>query len=147
MTGSILKRGQTWMFRLDVPPGADGKRRQMRRSGFRTKAEASTAMADAQSGLNAGTYAVPTKETFAGFLARWLETRRPSLKPGTYANYEQLIRTHIAKDLGAIRLHDLTAETLNLFYANMLSHGRMTGGGGSLSTRMVRLCHCIIRRA
>jgi len=145
--GSIRKRGSTWTFRIDLARDAEGKRRQLVKGGFRTKAEATAAMAEMTSGLNSGTFTRPTKESIGGFLRRWLETRKPSLKPTTWASYEQLIRTHILPKIGGERLQDLTPEILNLFYANLLAYGRLTGAGGALSTRTVRYIHTILRRA
>jgi hypothetical protein len=41
-----LARGQTrWMFTIDLPPAADGRRRQMNRKGFASQEAAQTAEA------------------------------------------------------------------------------------------------------
>lgn len=143
----IRKRGDTWTFVIDQPRGADGKRRQLRKGGYKTKKEATTAQAALITSMDKGTYVAQTKENVATFLARWLETRRSDLKPTTNASYEQLIRTHVVPKLGGLRLQDLTPQALNAFYAGMLSSGRMTGAGGALSTRTVRYVHTIIRAA
>jgi hypothetical protein len=41
-----LARGQTrWMFTIDLPPAADGRRRQLNRKGFASQEAAQTAEA------------------------------------------------------------------------------------------------------
>ena len=104
-------------------------------------------MAEMISDVNWGSFTRPTKESVGGFLTRWLDTRKPSLKATTWSSYEQLVRTHIVPKIGGERLQDLTPEALNLFYANLLAYGRLTGAGGALSTRTVRYIHTILRRA
>ena len=34
MAENVGRRGDSWFFRIDLPPGPDGKRRQRRASGF-----------------------------------------------------------------------------------------------------------------
>jgi integrase len=143
----IKKRGETWYFILDQPRGADGRRRQLRKGGFKTKAEAATARAQLMTDFDHGTYVRETRESVATYMQRWLEVRRPNLKATTHESYRQLIASHITPKIGGLRLADLNAETLNRFYSQLLTDGRLNGGGGALSTRTVRYIHTVVRAA
>lgn len=143
----IKKRGDTWYFILDQPRGADGRRRQLRRGAFQTKAEAAAARAQLMTDFNQGTYVRETRESVSTFLDRWLEVRRPNLKATTFESYRQLIGSHITPKIGGLRLADLNAETPNRFYSHLLTDGRLNGAGGGLSTRTTRYCHTILRAA
>ena len=67
----------TWWFVVDLPPGGDGKRRQAKRRGFRTKAEAQAALDELRVGVRRGTYVAPVRQTFGDFLTNdWLPAIR-----------------------------------------------------------------------
>ena len=94
-----------WEARL---PLGDGKRWMVT---VRTRKEAyerlNAAIKDRQAGLR------PQNEriTVAEFLARWLdESALPSVRPGTYASYERLVRVHLIPELGRLRLARLTPD-------------------------------------
>lgn len=57
MRGSVTKRGTSWSFVVDrgIDP-ATGRRRQQRRSGFRTRKEAEAALRSTISALTDGTF-------------------------------------------------------------------------------------------
>ena len=44
---NVGQRGSTWFYRVDLPPGPDGWRRQKRESGFLTEKAAKLALAKA----------------------------------------------------------------------------------------------------
>ncbi len=60
----------------------------------------------------------PETLTVGKYLSDWLDSMRPTLKPKTYASYEQLIRVHIQPGLGKIRLGKLQKADVNRFLAN-----------------------------
>jgi integrase len=58
----------TWWFVVDLAPAADGRRRQAKRRGFKTKAEAQAALDDLRVASRQGTYVAPVRQTVAEFL-------------------------------------------------------------------------------
>lgn len=93
-------------------------------------------MADAQQGLLAD----PARETLAEYLQRWLDTvQRPRVRPNTLAQYEALIRRHIAPALGRLRVDRVSPAHLQQFYAEKLQAG--------LSPSTVRTMHAILHKA
>ena len=58
-----------------------------------------------------------TRLTVGEFLTRWLEsTVKPSLAPGTYTRYEQIIRLHLKPYLGHVRLDKLAPAHVEHLY-------------------------------
>src|SRR5688572_33069297 len=79
MRGSVVKRKSSWTFVVDYGVDVEtGKRRQIRRSGFRTRKEAEAALRKTIDTLTEGTYVERSTETVAEYLTRWLETLRLS---------------------------------------------------------------------
>jgi integrase len=71
--GKKCKCGASWAYILDI--GTDpktGKRKQKKKSGFKTKKEAETAAAILQNEINQGTFVEETNVTFDAFAFEWL---------------------------------------------------------------------------
>lgn len=126
---SSIKRNQKsgkWSFVLDGPT-VNGKRNQIRRSGFRTRKEAEVAEAALRTDMSRGLVVQPTKGTLADFLEnRWLPARRPDLRPSTILGYEKAIR-RIVPVIGYCKLSALDAATLETFYAHLSERGGLDG--------------------
>ncbi len=75
----------------------------------------------------------------AQFLATWLDSARPSLRPRTFTRYEQYVRLHIAPALGATPITQLTAQQLQQLYSARLEAG--------LSATTVHHVHAVLHRA
>lgn len=138
----------TWWFIVDLPPGGDGRRRQAKRRGFRTKAEAQAALDDLRVSGRQGTYVAPARQSFGEFLTEdWLPAIRATIEPSTLESYTRYLTRHVIPRIGAVPLQQLDAGTLNRLYADLLDHGRLDGKPGGLSPRTVRYIHTIIGRA
>src|SRR3954447_20881144 len=89
-------RNGTWWFVVDLPPGPDGRRRQVKRRGFRTKAEAQAALDDLRVSGRQGTYVAPGRQTLGEFLREaWLPAMRREIAESTWESYERNIRVHV----------------------------------------------------
>lgn len=138
----------TWWFVVDLPPGGDGRRRQAKRRGFRTKAEAQAALDELRVGGRRGTYVAPARQTLRSFLTDdWLPAIRATVEPSTHESYARYLHRHVIPRIGGIPLQQLDAGVLNKLYADLLDHGRLDGKPGGLSARTVRYIHTIIGRA
>jgi integrase len=138
----------TWWFVVDLPPRADSQRRQAKRRGFRTKAEAQAALDELRVSTRRGMYVAPARQTVGEFLTRdWLPAIRATVEPSTHESYTRYLRLHVIPRIGGIGLQQLDAGALNKFYADLLDHGRLNGQTGGLSPRTVRYIHTIIGRA
>lgn len=140
--GSIKKApNRTWYFVVDVR-AANGARKQLRRRGFRTKKEATTALAIIVADESRGTFVRPTKGlTVRKFLVdEWLPTRIAKLKPGTAEAYRKCIEYYVLPHIGDVKLADVDIVAINQLYSKLLTSGR-TGGSwrkGGLAPKTVR---------
>lgn len=135
-----------WFFVVDVP-APNGKRRQIRRRGFRIKEDAKNGLKDTLLDLRAGTYVEPSKLTFGSYLSQWLDTL-PSAgrRPSTIDSYRRAINAYVVKDdIAAVPLQSLGALDLDGLYSKLITSGRRDGG--PLSLRTVRYLHTIIGKA
>src|SRR5215218_4961130 len=138
MRGSITKRGSSWTAVVDLPPDpTTGNRRQKRvtaRTRKEVELEAAKLIGKAQTGFtDAG------KITIGEFLADWLVSVGPSLRPSTARRYRDITRLHITSQIGSLRLGRLTPSDVQRLYANRLEAG--------LSSTSVHQIHAILHRA
>jgi integrase len=97
----------SWSYVVDLGR-IDGKRRQEKRGGFRTRAEAEEALANVLKALGDGTHAHDGRRTVGEWLDEWIEAKvAAGLRPTTERSYRQHIRDHLKPQLGHVRLRDL----------------------------------------
>lgn len=134
------ERTGTWGFVVDLSPGPDGKRRQARRRGFKTRREAQEALDKLRVSARDGTFVEPSKLMLGAYLERWLKARSVTgLAESTRASYRQVLRTNVLPHLGGLRLQALQAAHLDDLYARLLAQG--------LSPRTVQYAHAVLRKA
>jgi hypothetical protein len=98
----------SWYYVVDLGRGPDGKRRQERRGGYRTRDDAEEAMAAVIKTVGEGTHAHDGRLTVGEFLDHWLADKvAAGLRPTTERSYRQHIRDHLKPQLGHLRLRDL----------------------------------------
>ncbi|HVF05171.1 MAG TPA: tyrosine-type recombinase/integrase [Frankiaceae bacterium] len=147
MRGSIVKRGEKFHAVLDLPRGADGKRKQKWLSGYPTRREAEAALAHALNEVHTGRYVEPTAMTVRQFLCdEWLPASAARVRATTLRGYRQLIDSYAVPAVGDVPLADVTPVVLTKLYGRLLTSGRANGKGG-LSARTVRFLHTVLRRA
>ena len=143
MRGHVRRRGKGWAFVVDVPnsrsqrctqcharwwidglpedtcgcggaltePVAD--RRQMWRSGFRTRKEAEKTLREFQNDVETGRDPFPSDTTVAEWAGQWLgSTTVRRLTDSTRRRYEQIVRDFILRDLGTMRVADVRPRHL-----------------------------------
>src|SRR3954467_6241661 len=85
----------SWYYVVDLGRGPDGKRRQERRGGYRTRDEAEEAMAAVIKTVGEGTHAHDGRLTVGEFLDHWLADKvAAGLRPITERSYRQHIPHH-----------------------------------------------------
>lgn len=147
MRGSVVKRGGTWSYVVDI--GRDpvtGRRGQRWKGGFATKRDAERALAERITGVEGVPVDDPGALTFGAYLDAWLAGVRPALKPSTAKSYGEIIRWYVQPRVGAVRLVDLTAFQLRALYAELLESGAVRSTGG-LAPGTVSAVHRVIRKA
>lgn len=130
--------GHTYAYWLDLPRGEDGKRRQATCGGFATKREASAALAEAISQVNARTFTEPHAVTLGAYLATWLDGL--DRKPATLEAYRRVVTRQLVPALGRLRLQHLTPPQIKAAY-------RALQDEGGLSPTTVQLVHQVLSKA
>jgi integrase len=113
----IKKSRGSWRYVLELEPGPDGTRRQLQRSGFRTKAEAQEALEQAQELAKRGAR-LDQKLTYGQWLDEWLAAKL-KIKERTKDGYRSHVRLYLKPHLGHIELTKLRPEHLDALYAQI----------------------------
>lgn len=102
-------RHGAWGFVVDLGTGPDGKRRQVRRGGFATKAAAEQELTRLKGSRNDGTFTDARGVTVAGYLTQWLDRKVTAgeLRPTTARSYRQHLDGYLVPHLGRLPLGDL----------------------------------------
>jgi len=126
-----------WRFVIDVP-GKDGRRRQHKRSGFTTRAEARSALDDLRDKLYDGLVPAPDASSVGGFYRAWIEALpAEGIEPATVLHYDHSVRRLLDR-IGSVRLQVLSAQDLDAAYADLRAQG--------LSARSIRGSHVAVRK-
>jgi hypothetical protein len=91
--GSIRRDRGAWSFVVDdgVDPST-GKRRQIRRRGFPTRAAAEAALAEIVHAARRGGWVEPSSQPIGEYLEEWLAAVRPTIEPSTWSGYATKMR-------------------------------------------------------
>lgn len=86
------------------------------------------------------------EKTFGEVLELWIENSRIRLKGGTINKYRNIIDTHIAPELGNVKISAVSSTLINNYLMQKLQNGRLDNKGG-LSSSYVRSIMLIINAA
>jgi integrase len=149
MRGTIIRRGSTWSYWVDLPPDPlTGKRRQTTKGGFRTRRECQAALSEILVALRSGSFVEGSRRTLRSFLAdEWLPAiRPPAVRPSTWATYRRHLEAYVISSLGDVELQRLTPAQLSALYRELLTSGRRRTKG-PLHPKTVRNTHLVLHRA
>jgi integrase len=148
MTGSVIRRGDTWAVKYDLDPDpVTGRRRQKMVSGYPDRDLAKKELRRILADLDQGVHVDPSRQTVGNFLIEdWLPSISPTVRPSTLHSYRRNLEQHVIAHIGGVRLVKLDPVGLNRLYALLLAEGRRDRPG-ELSPRTVRYVHTIIHRA
>lgn len=135
----------SWVFVADMGlDPATGKRRQIRKSGFRNSDEAEAALSKFLTDVDTGQVAHDAKQTVEQYLRSWLDVKRDSgTRPTTMRSYTQHVDSYLVPHLGRLRLGDLRAGHVE----KMIRDIAKPVDGKSLSPATVRRVHATLRSA
>lgn len=121
---NVRKRGEKWQYQFEAAV-IDGKRKQITKSGFRTKKEALEAGTKALAEYNnCGLTFTPSEISFNDYLDYWIkEYAQVNLKETTVDNYIKKIRLYIKPELGIYKLKALTPSILQSYINKKFNEG------------------------
>ena len=134
--------GGTWGYRIDFGSQPGRRRVQKQVAGFRSRAEAEAALAEALAAQGGG-----DRDTVAGFLELvWLPAKQGQVDRSTFDQYAWAVRRHIVPALGQCKLAELEPVQLDRWLHRLGSAAR-GDGWRPLSATSVRLVRKVLSMA
>jgi len=133
--GSVHQRASDGRWAASVSIG-DGTRKHFL---GRTAGDVRAKMVVFQKAQLDGVAVKDERLSVSAYFTSWLMTARPALRPRTWQRYEQLIRCHVIRALGKMRLARLSPRDVQQVYGQMLARGAAPG--------TVRQLHAVLHRA
>lgn len=138
--GALFKRADGyWVAGIQLPPGADGKRRY-KKIVRKNRNEAAAALRKLRADLDAGRLATAPTTTVAKWLDYWFAEILPhrNIKPGTTISYRNTIRLYLKPHIGAKRMDRLQPADIRRMY---------TALAAEVSTRAAQKADQVLRLA
>lgn len=129
-----------WAYYVLVGRRLDGQRRQITRSGYRTKRAAETALREALAREDAGIAEIHGLRVKT-YLRQWLVGKR-ALRATTRSGYRQDIERHLVPGIGHLLLSDLRPHHIDLLYGDLLASSERPVGPA-----VIRHLHTTLRSA
>lgn len=117
----------------------DGKRRGL--GTFRDEETAKKALRRVQVEIDDGTWWDETKGEvlFDTFADEYMQYRKAELSPGTFRNYESLLKKHLRPAFGQRQVGSISVRDVDLWWATMADHPVTRRNGYFLLSNMFRL--------
>ena len=126
MAGSVKKDGNTWYYILELGK-INGKRKQKKKRGFKTKKEAQNALIEAEHTLlKNGTFNEPSKMLYKDYLSTWLNDKKVLIKESTFKTYSWLIDRYIIPYLGDIEISKIRPMDIQKLYNELISKNMLS---------------------
>ena len=144
-SGTIRQRSDgRWEARITIGRNA-GTGKQIQKSIYgNSQNEVRKQLLELCVAVDNGLYIEPSKLTFNQWLDIWAAEYLGSVKESTAATYKQTINTKIKPYLGAVKLINLNAPTLQRYYNNLQ---KGIEGNKPLSPKTIKDTHGIIHKA
>ncbi len=119
----------SWAFKVDAGRHPNGRRREKRGGGFKTKREAERAQRELLATLDEGRYVARSRLTLATYLRdQWLpSTAPPKVAHKTWRERRDTFERYVVPSVGSVELQKLNPAHLTGLYAELLREG---GKGG-----------------
>lgn len=116
-----------WQVVISLGYDENGKKRRVKKQGFRTKKEAEVFVTETLTKKNHG-YIAPanTNILFKDFITQWFNNYKSlSIGINTKTNYLSRINTHIIPKLGHYKLTDITNNIIQNFYNDLINKEKL----------------------
>jgi len=122
LAGSVKKDGNTWYYVLELGK-VNGKRKQKKKRGFKTKKEAQIALVQAEHELfNSGRILEPSLMLYKDYLKSWLDDKKIQIKESTFYTYSWLIDRYIVPHLGDIEISKIKPIDIQKFLNELINN-------------------------
>lgn len=104
----------------------NGKRKTIKKRGFKTKKAARDAEAEARTQWNQGSYIDPSRVSFGEFITKWLENKQ-DVSPETRSTNEGHLKNHILPTMAGIPLQKVNVSHIEELISNLNNKGLADG--------------------
>ncbi len=140
----------SWSYAVELGR-VHGQRQRARQGGFRTKKLAEAALRKALEARESGTYAKPSRESFADYVTgTWLPMVEAKRRATTYDLYARMMRLHVLPVLGSTLLQDVRpvdVEALYLALAKPSKDGKRKALGAHSLHNVAVVVHGALQQA
>ncbi|MDR7237304.1 site-specific integrase [Neobacillus drentensis] len=121
MKFKIDQKTGTYYFVISAGFYPNGKRRQIKRSGFKNEKEAEKEYIAVKNEIQQETFVDPSNTTFGDFLEKWKEQKKSKVEESTFIRYERLCRLQIIPALGRMKLQKVSTRIVQDFIDTLVS--------------------------
>lgn len=140
MAGQLIQRGdRTWLIRVFVGRGTDGRRKYYNKTVRGTKKDAQRVLNEKLLERDRGQLVLPSRATVEEYVLDWIDNRKPGIQDRTRESYRWILVHNVVPAIGSCRLDRLAPFEIQELYKTMSAKG--------LSPRTVRYTHSILRSA
>jgi integrase len=110
-----------WGFVIELPARADGKRRQVTKSGFESGRKAQIAREEVARADRDKQLGDDLNATLGPYVSAWIDGKeqRNEIKRSTARGYRDSAKNHIVPKIGRVKLREVTGTVLTRFYAEI----------------------------
>jgi len=130
--GTLYQRADgRWLGQVSI---GGGKRKSVY---ARTAAAARTKMAEIQVNLSQGIQ-IPKRMTVTELITLWLDAKKPTVRPTTFASYQLPIHKHVIPSIGKLKIAKVTATDFEQMYSECAK---------TISPKSIRNIHAALKQA
>ncbi|WP_280770078.1 tyrosine-type recombinase/integrase [Salipaludibacillus daqingensis] len=122
MTGSVKKEGNSWYYVFSLKD-SNGKRKQKKKRGFKTKKAAQQALTESLNSYNKGSFIEPSNACYNDYLTEWFDTKKNTIGIQTAQVYEIYLNKRVIPSLGDYKLSELSTMQIQSFINKLHEEG------------------------
>ncbi|MFZ7945643.1 tyrosine-type recombinase/integrase [Neobacillus sp. 19] len=126
-----------YYFVLSAGYHPDGRRRQIKRTGFRTKREAQAEMDHVKSELVNDEYIQPSSTYLNDFIDEYLEMKKRSVEDSTMLRYRREVKSHIKPYFQNMKMQNLNPFLMQKFFNYLIEEKRFSRNTCEISRRIL----------
>lgn len=116
-----------WQVVISLGYGPDGKKKRIKKQGFKLKSDAEKFTAEILQRKNEGYLKVDTKRSFESIFTEWFEVyKKPQLSLHSIDYYTRTMENHIMPYFGQYRLNEIDNCLVQQFYNNMIKEKNLS---------------------
>jgi len=124
MRGCIVKRGKNaWAVVLSFGKNPTTGRRRRKWYPHKTRREAQAHLTEILHAMQQGTWALPSKTSFAEYFEGWLRNTAGKIRPTTFASYNMIARKHLIPEFGHLPLMAVSPVEIRAYFTKKLEAG------------------------